>query len=343
MAPLLLAGVPHAIASTPSDRQAAPVVTVPNPGSDLWRNVRARTGEPAGLTQVRGVETGRLINPNGDKFQQFRSDQIIEKGKWVLVAVVGILLAFFLISGRARIKSGLTGEKILRFDIYKRVLHWVMAVLFLFLAITGLILLFGRYFMLPWMGPEAFGVVASASKEGHNLFGPLFLLSVIMFLFSYACRNIPRWVDIKWMFRMGGLLGKGHPDAGFFNGGEKIWFWLVMVGGLIISVTGLVLVMQMFGQGRELMQLSLIVHAIAAIILIGGSFGHMYMSFNIEGAMDSMTTGYVEKNWAKEHHNLWADKCEQDGKVLSDSEFKRTQGVISDRKLPDEAPAEETA
>lgn len=341
LAPSLLVYSPDAVAAGPSDRLAAPpVVTVPNPGSDLWRDVRGRDGASGGLTQVQGVQTGQLINPNGDKFQQFRRNEVIEKGKWVLVGVVAILLAFFVIAGRTKVKSGLTGEKIFRFDIYKRVLHWVMAVLFIFLAITGLILIFGRDYIQPWMGPEAFGVIASASKEGHNLFGPMFLLSVILFLFSYALKNIPGWVDVKWMFRLGGLIGKGHPSAGFFNAGEKTWFWIVIGGGLLISATGLILVMQNFGQDRELMQLSLIIHAITAIILIGGSLGHIYMSFNIQGAMDSMTTGYVEKNWAKEHHDLWADECEEKGNILSREEFNRKYATGPVRDVGAQLPAD---
>ena len=180
-----------------------------------------------------------------------------------------------------------------------------MAILFIFLAITGLILLLGRSVILPLFGHEAFSVIASLCKEGHNLFGPLFLVAIVLFFLSFAVRNIPKAVDFIWLLKGGGLIG-GHASAGYFNAGEKIWFWLLMAGGLLLCTTGLMLIFPNFEQGRDLMQLALVLHGIGALILIVVSFGHMYIgSIGMEGSLDAMTSGHVDANWVKHHHDLW--------------------------------------
>ena len=204
------------------------------------------------------------------------------------------------------VPGGRSGRRIRRFPDIDRTIHWFTAILFIFLALTGLMLLFGRFVVLPVFGAEAFSIIASASKEGHNLFGPLFLVSIILLFARFAAKNIPRLRDITWLVKGGGIIGNAHVIAGFFNAGEKIWFWAVILLGLAVSITGLVLIFPILGQGREIMQLALIVHGIAAVLFIAGSFGHIYIgTVGTEGSLESMTTGYVDESWAEAHHDLW--------------------------------------
>jgi formate dehydrogenase subunit gamma len=127
-----------------------------------------------------------------------------------------------------------------------------------------------------------------------------------MLFVRFATKNLFARGDIKWLVKGGGIVGKGHVSAGYFNAGEKIWFWLVMLLGITVSISGLVLVFPVFGQGREIMQLALIIHGIAAVVFIAGSFGHIYIgTVGTEGSLESMTTGYVDENWAKAHHDRW--------------------------------------
>lgn len=287
-------------------------IMVPNPASDLWRSVRQREAPGIGGTQVQGVETGVLIQSSGEDFRKYRRDDFIRLGAMVLGGVLAVLLAFYLIRGKMRIPDGRSGKLVKRFPDFDRTVHWLMTVLFLFLALTGLILLFGRFVVLPVFGPEAFGMIASACKEGHNLFGPLFLVALLLMFVRYVARNIPTLTDLKWLLKAGGMIGKGHASAGFFNGGEKIWFWAVIVLGILLSVSGLVLLFPVLGQGREIMQLALIVHGAAAVLVIAGSFGHMYIAtIGMEGALESMTTGYVDESWAEAHHDEWYAEVKQ--------------------------------
>jgi len=287
------------------DNPNSPIM-VPNPSTDLWRAVRQREAPAVGLTQARGVETGVLIDRSGDDWRNYRRNQFIGNAGLFIAGVIGLIMVFYVIRGRIRIPGGRSGRRIRRFPDIDRTIHWFTAILFIFLALTGLMLLFGRFVVLPVFGAEAFSIIASASKEGHNLFGPLFLVSIILLFARFAAKNIPRLRDITWLVKGGGIIGNAHVSAGFFNAGEKIWFWAVILLGLAVSVTGLVLIFPILGQGREIMQLALIVHGIAAVLFIAGSFGHIYIgTVGTEGSLESMTTGYVDESWAEAHHDLW--------------------------------------
>lgn len=305
---LLLTGLLLFVSLPASAQEKAPAspIMVPNPAADLWRAVRQREGAASGQTQVRGIETGVLIEQSGEAFREFRRRDFIGNAGIFIGVIAGLVLLFYIIRGRIEIPGGRSGRRIKRFADFERTLHWFTAIVFIFLALTGLTLLFGRFVVLPVFGAEAFGVIASACKEGHNLFGPLFIVAVVLLFIRFAWRNLPSRGDLTWLVKGGGIVGKAHVTAGFFNAGEKIWFWSVIVLGLVVSISGLLLIFPILGQPREIMQLALIVHGIAAVLFIAGSFGHIYIgTIGTEGSLESMTTGYVDENWAEAHHDRW--------------------------------------
>jgi len=302
-------------------------VSVVNPGSDLWREVRQRDFPIEGVTQVQGVDSGVLINTRGDRWARFRVNNPVKYAPIVLLAVVLVISLFYALRGKVRIEGGLSGRMVRRFSDYERIVHWILAIVFLFLAFTGLILLLGRTLLIPLFGQQAFALLASASKEGHNLIGPIFLLSLVMMVISLARRNIYEKGDLTWLLKGGGFIGKAHVSGGFFNMGEKSWYWLVILVGLVISISGLVLVSPNFGQGRVIMEISHVVHVFAAILLIAVSLGHMYMGWiGTEGSLEAMKSGYVDINWADAHHDRWAKQLKESGEILSAEEFARRQG-----------------
>ena len=320
----------------PPKRTSSPDgVAAVNPGAELWREVRQRDGEVVGISQVRGVDTGILINARGDRWARFRAENPVRYAPLVLGAVILLLVLFYAIRGRVGIEGGLSGSMVRRFSDYERILHWVLAIVFLFLAVTGLILLLGRSLLIPILGQPVFAIVASASKEGHNLFGPIFLLSLILMLISFARRNLYERGDLTWLLRGGGFIGKGHVSGGFFNMGEKSWYWLVFLVGLAISISGLILVSPNFGQGRVVMEISHVVHVLGAIVLIAVSIGHMYMgSIGTEGSAEGMISGYVDINWAQAHHDRWARDCREREMIVSREEFERLQGTKAAASRP---------
>jgi formate dehydrogenase subunit gamma len=113
--------------------------------------------------------------------------------------------------------------------------------------------------------------------------------------------------------------------------GEKTWYWIVILVGLVISVSGLILVSPSLGQGRVILELSHVIHVIAAIVLIAISIGHMYMgSVGTEGTAEGMVTGYVDINWVEAHHDRWAKECHEKDMVISAEEYARLQGLKYD-------------
>ena len=321
---LVLPLVPYAIAGLD------PFAGKPaNPGAELWRDVRQRDRSTTGSTQVQGVDTGVLINFYGEEWRQFRMQKLVPYGAALMGAVLSVILLFYLVRGPLRIQGGPTGRKIQRFSVFERTIHWFTAGVFWLLALTGLILLYGRFVLMPLLGPEGFGLTASACKEAHNLFGPLFLVALLMLFITFAKDNVYTRGDMKWLLKGGGLLG-GHVSAGRFNAGEKIWFWIAVLGGIVLCVSGLILDFAVFGQGRVIMGLSHVLHGIAALIVIAVSFGHIYLgTAGVEGTLGAMTHGYVDLNWARSHHDRWARDVEEAGGVLTAEEAARQQGNLS--------------
>lgn len=280
-----------------------PSERVPNPGADLWNEVRGRTVAPA-TSQVRGRDAAVLVNAWGERFRDYRRQLYVRYTSYLLAGVLVLILLFHVLHGSLKVNQ--SGHRLLRFDLYDRVAHWLLVLLFLFLAGTGLLLAFGRFVIIPWLGADAFSAVASACKEGHNLFGPLFIVALGWVFVRFVARNIPRWIDLIWILKGGGLLWRSHPSAGFFNAGEKLWFWLLAVLGLVLVVSGLALDFPTVIPGRDMLILSLVLHGGAAVILIAVSLGHIYIgTLGVKGTLEGMKSGMVDEEWARAHHDLW--------------------------------------
>ena len=337
---LLFISMPLTISAATDEGNGERAVIVANPGIDLWRQVRQRDLAIAGTSQIKGVDSDILINPQADRWTRFRVGMLVEYGQIVLVVIAALILLFYSIRGKMKIEGGLSGKMVFRFSDYERVVHWVLAIVFIFLAVSGLILLFGRTLLIPVLGHEVFSVLASSSKEGHNLFGPIFPVSLLLMLFSFVRRNIYEKGDLTWLLKGGGMIGESHVSGGFFNMGEKTWYWIVILIGLVISASGLILVSPNFGQGRIIMELSHVVHASTAVILIAVSFGHMYLATaGTEGTKEGMKSGYVDIKWAEAHHDRWAKQCHENGQVISAEDYARLQGKVGPASATSSAAA----
>jgi formate dehydrogenase subunit gamma len=220
----------------------------------------------------------------------------------------------YTIKGSIKLHEPLSGVKIKRFNGFDRLTHWTMAFSFIALAFTGLLILYGKYFAMPLMGGAAYGAFLMVCKNIHNFVGPLFTLSIVIFFFLFVRKNVFGEGDMAWLMSFGGIFSGKHVPAGFFNFGEKFWFWFGMVFlGLIISASGFVLDMIVpfmdIQYLRGTMQLANIIHSSAAILMTAMAMGHIYIgTIGMQGSIDGMKTGYVDATWAKEHHELWYDK-----------------------------------
>ncbi|MCW8935860.1 MAG: formate dehydrogenase subunit gamma [Gammaproteobacteria bacterium] len=310
-------------------------VALQHPGINLWNDVRQRNEVTQGSSQVKGVDSGILINKTGEDWRRFRMEMLMPYGAYFMAAIVTAIVLFFLLRGKLRLPGGRSGELVCRFTLNQRTAHWFAVGIFWLLGITGLILLYGRFVLIPLLGADGFSITASACKEMHNLIGPLFLLAVLALLVLYIKDNFFNRDDITWITKGGGMFG-GHVSAARFNAGEKTWFWLVMIFGFLLCITGLILDFSVFGQGREIMALSHVIHGISALILITVSFGHIYLgTIGVEGTLEGMTTGYVDANWAKSHHDLWYEEMS----ATAEEQQGIKQSVASSSTKPASSPA----
>ena len=278
-----------------------------NPRSEYWREVRQGL---EGYTAVKGQETDVLIQTQGHNWRQLRNGPVANYGGWFLGAVVLALGVFYLIRGQVKLEHGRAGMRMLRWRIWERVLHWTVAVLFITLSVTGLSLLFGRAVLIPLIGHEAFAVWAALAKLLHNYAGPVFMAGVLIEVMAWIRYNFIKQHDITWFKQGGGIVGHGHPPAGRMNGGEKTWFWAVFLLGLgVVGISGVILNFPNLGLDRQTMQDANLVHAIGAFAFMAMAMGHIYIgTLGSEGSLEAMTTGYVDVNWAKQHHDLWFDE-----------------------------------
>ena len=280
----------------------------PDSDAELWRQVRR--GQAFSLS---GTTSGTpvLVQSEGEQWRSLRNGPISTYGGWLLVLSLAGVALFFLVRGRVRLAER-SGRTMPRFTHAERAAHWFVAATFILLALSGLIILFGKYVLQPAVGVGAFAMIASAALQGHNLFGPLFAAGIAVMFVLYLKDNLPRAADFVWLLK-GGVFFRGHVSAWKFNFGEKAWFWISSLGGFALAASGLLLDFPGLAQTVNQLQLAHIVHAIAALLVIAASFGHMYLgTVGVEGALEGMTTGRVDETWALEHHDLWAKEVLED-------------------------------
>ncbi len=278
-----------------------------NQGAQYWRQV---TQGEEGYSTHKKVESGTLINRSGEAWRQLRNQKIQPYGKWALAITVLLLMAVYLLAGSNKLDQPRSGKLVERWRRFDRYLHWCVAGLFIILTLTGLSLLYGRYFLPELMGRSAFSSYLQLAKSSHNYLGVLFALCLLTMILKWLKNNIPNATDVTWFAKGGGMIKGQHPHSGYMNGGEKLWFWVLLVGGIALSVSGLVL--DFPGDTVELrsdLQTANIVHAISALVLICGALGHIYIgTLGTEGALEGMVSGQVDEVWAKQHHDLWHEE-----------------------------------
>ncbi|HJS32196.1 MAG TPA: formate dehydrogenase subunit gamma [Alphaproteobacteria bacterium] len=301
---------------TPTIPTAPAIIETNATARPLAGHTVAQSQEAALLAALKGSVTGYVSLPDqksatlvqdGRSWRGTVGGPLRVWGMWLVVGMIAVLLAFYLLRGRIRIDSGFSGRTVRRFSGLERFVHWLTASSFVVLAISGLNITYGRYVLLPILGPDAFTAISIALKYAHNFIAFPFMAGVLLMLVLWLHHNIPNRYDVQWLAVAGGLFRKGvHPPAGKFNAGQKLIFWSVILGGVALTVTGIYLLFPFqFGdvQDQQTMQ---IIHAIVALVLTAIILAHIYIgSLGMEGAWDAMGSGDVDENWAREHHSQW--------------------------------------
>jgi formate dehydrogenase subunit gamma len=297
--------------------------------AELWRKVRRSID---GKVSIPDSKAALLVDSSGEAWRNFRNGPLPTYGAWAMAGIVALLALFFLVRGPIRIEHGRSGRTVERFSAFERTGHWLLASSFIILAFTGLNILYGRYVLLPLIGQQPFAAITQMGKMLHNYVAFAFMIGLFWVFVTWARHNLPHWRDLRWLALGGGFFTKGvHPPAAKFNAGQKIIFWLVILGGISISMSGLALLFpyqmplfaktfgvlnSLFGLGlpesltpNEEMQYAASWHGIVALFFVVLIIAHIYIgTIGMEGAFSAMGTGEVDTNWAKEHHSLWAEE-----------------------------------
>jgi len=301
----------------------------PGNNAPMWRQVGQGVTGYSSLPKSQAPEAGNLIQPfvqypgsrltnAGEAWRQVRNQWLIPYGGSLLLIALGALALFYWRKGTIELHGAETGRQIERFTPFERSAHWANAIAFVALAVSGIVMAFGKFFLQPLMGNTLFGWLTYALKNIHNFAGPLFAVSLVIVIVTFVRDNLPRAEDITWLLKGGGLLSGEEVPSHRFNAGEKVLFWGgVFFLGLIVVASGLVLDKVLPGliYERSTMQISHMVHAAATCLMMAMFMGHIYMgTIGMRGAYSAMRTGYVDETWAKEHHELWYNDI-QAGKI----------------------------
>ena len=306
----------------PGESNAERAKSQPGNNAPFWADVR-RTGEEAGFTTLPGAERGVLIQEfvrypgsrlasAGEAWRQVRNQWIIPYGGSLLLIVALAIAIFYWRKGPLGGHEPDGAGRIERFTPFERAAHWTNAIAFVVLAVSGLVMAFGKFFLLPVIGSTLFGWLGYALKNAHNFVGVLFAVSLLIVIATFVRDNAPRAGDLQWLRRGGGLFGAGDQVPSHrFNAGEKVVFWIgVFLLGVVAAGSGLVLNMLVPGIAytRGNMQVAHMIHSVATMLMMTVFILHIYLgTVGVKGAYSGMRTGYVSEGWAREHHSLWAD------------------------------------
>jgi formate dehydrogenase subunit gamma len=311
MAAILAAALMVVAVATPSVAQQRNPDGSPNPTASVVDEQKLLQQFPRieGRLDIPDERESVLIQPAGRTWDYFHEVILHWFGAIVIIGMIALLTIAYLIIGRIRISAGRSGVKVPRFNGFERFAHWLTAASFVILGLTGLNITFGKYLLLPLIGPDNFSILAQAAKYVHNFVSFAFVVGLVLIVAMWIKDNLPRHVDIVWLREGGGFIKSKHPPAGRFNAGEKLVFWFALAGGVAVIVSGYLLMFPFYVTNIFGMQIAQVVHAVIALLFVALILGHIYIgTIGMEGAFEAMGEGTVDRNWAKEHHSLWLEE-----------------------------------
>ena len=318
----------------------------PGNNAPMWRAVGQGVTGYSSLPKSQAPEAGNLIQPfvqypgsrlasAGESWRQVRNNIIIPYGAALLLIAVGAMALFYVSKGTMELHGQETGRKIERFTPFERSAHWANAIAFVALAVSGIVMAYGKFFLLPIIGSTLFGWLTYALKNLHNFAGPLFAVSLVIVFVTFLKDNLPSKDDLVWIAKGGGLFTGTEVPSHRFNAGEKVVFWGgVLFLGLIVVGSGLVLDKVIPGliYERGTMQIANMVHAVATLFMMAMFIGHIYMgTIGMRGAYKAMREGYVDETWAKEHHELWYNDVKS-GKIPAQRSVPASDAAVTPAK-----------
>ena len=195
-----------------------------------------------------------------------------------------------------------------RYTVGARINHWITATCLVLLALSGLALFHPTLFFLT----NLFGG-GQATRAIHPWIGVVLFFSFAGLFLRFWRLNLWKGADTTWLVRLREVLGNRDnedPDLveiGKYNAGQKVVFWGMSVLIVVLISSGLAIWDQYFADYTTIEQkrLAVLVHSLAAIVIICVWIVHVYAAIWVRGTINAMTRGRVTGGWAWRHHRKW--------------------------------------
>lgn len=192
-----------------------------------------------------------------------------------------------------------------RYQDGERMNHWFIAVCFVLAGLSGLAFFHPAFFFFTHLfggGPWA--------RILHPFLGVFMALGFVGLYRKLWRDNRINDADREWRRHMGEMLAgnkAGLPPVGKYNYGQKMVFWTMSISLLVLVVTGLMFWRPWFAPyvPIPLMRAAVLLHSVAAVVLILTTIMHVYAAIWVKGTVRAMTRGTVSEAWAKTNHPLW--------------------------------------
>jgi formate dehydrogenase subunit gamma len=203
-----------------------------------------------------------------------------------------------------------------RYTANDRSNHWLTAITFVMLALSGLALFHPAMFWLtalfgggPW------------TRILHPFIGLVMFCSFMGLALRFWHHNFLDKADVEWMMKIGDVLQNREdrlPAIGSYNAGQKMLFWSLLACMLGLLVTGIVMWRAYFSQffHIDIIRIASLLHALCAFVLIAAIAVHIYAAIWIKGSIKAMTRGTVSYAWARRHHRRWYNEIVEGEKKI---------------------------
>ena len=190
-----------------------------------------------------------------------------------------------------------------RYTASERVIHWVVGISFILAGLSGLVLFHPAF----WPFTLLFGS-STWTRILHPYFGLLMGVAFLVMAVWFWRLNRMNRVDWEWLRRVGEMVNGNDehmPEQGKYNGGQKLLFWLLLFGTVLLLFSGVVIWRAWFHFDIHQVRLASVVHAAVAAVMIGLIMVHIYASIWVKGTIRAMWYGTVTRAWARQHHRAW--------------------------------------
>jgi formate dehydrogenase subunit gamma len=196
-------------------------------------------------------------------------------------------------------------DVIQRYDDAERINHWIVAITFILLALSGLALFHPSMFFLT----NLFGG-GTWTRILHPFIGLVMFIAFLVLALRVWRANLLDKNDEQWLKQIRDVAANREdklPEVGKYNAGQKLLFWVQVACLILLLLTGIVIWQPYFTPAFNItvIRIAVVLHAFSAFILILGIIIHIYAGIWVKGSIRAMTRGWVTRAWARKHHAAW--------------------------------------